>query len=300
MPVFNQTRLPEKGTQPISQSIPESIMGVGIGLRSPHVNEILTNLPSVPWFELLADNHMVEGGLIPLQLEKICQHYPVTFHSVGLSLGSVDPLNMDYLGKLKQLMQQHQVKWLSEHCCFTSVDGLHSHDLLPIPYSEESLQHMVQRISQVQDYLGERILIENVSSYMKFAESTVSEAEFMREVAEQSDCWLLIDVNNMYVNHINQGVDTDDYIKQLPLERIKEIHLAGFDDRGDYILDAHNNPVAEPVWKLYAQLIQQVPDVPTLIEWDNDIPSLQRLMQEAHKAQEIKNKLDSQVHYVAC
>lgn len=294
--MFSQTRLPEAEAQPVSQSI----SGTGIGLRSPHVNEILADLPSIPWFELLTDNHLVEGGLIPLQLEKICQHYPVTFHSVGLSLGSVDPLDLNYLGKIKKIMQQHQVKWLSEHCCFTSVNGMHSHDLLPIPYSEESLQYMVQRISQAQEYLGERILIENVSSYMKFAESTISEAEFMREVAEQSDCWLLIDVNNMYVNHVNQGIDTGDYIKQLPFERIKEIHLAGFDDRGDYVLDAHNNPVAEPVWQLYAQLIQHVPEVPTLIEWDNDIPSLQRLMQEAQKAEEVKDKILNEVCYATC
>lgn len=275
------------------KSIPQSISGVGVGLRSPHVNEILTDLPSVPWFELLADNHLVEGGLIPLQLEKICQHYPVTFHSVGLSLGSVDPLNLDYLGKLKQLMQQHEITWLSEHCCFTSFDGFHSHDLLPIPYSEESLSHMVKRITQVQDFLGEQILIENVSSYMKFAESTLDEVEFISEVAEQADCLLLIDVNNIYVNHINQGVNTEKYLERLPYEKIKEIHLAGFDDRGDYILDAHNNPVAEPVWQLYEKLIQHVPDVPTLIEWDNDIPSLQRLIQEAQKAEVIANKYKS-------
>lgn len=293
--MFNQTRLPEAGTRSISQPI----SGTGIGLRSPHVNEILTELPSIPWFELLVDNHMVEGGLIALQLKKVCQHYPTTFHGVGLSLGSVDPLNMDYLAKLKKLMQQHQVAWLSEHCCFTSVNGMHSHDLLPIPYSEESLRHMVQRISQVQDYLGERILIENVSSYMKFAESTIPEAEFIREVAEQSDCWLLIDVNNMYVNHINQGIDTGDYINKISLERIKEIHLAGFDDRGDYVLDAHNNPVAEPVWKLYEKLIHKVPETPTLIEWDNDIPSLQRLIQEAEKAELIKEKIKKEVCYAA-
>lgn len=283
MPVFNQTHLHERKTQ--------SISGVGIGLRSPHINEILTDLPSVPWFELLADNHMVQGGLIPLQLDNICQHYPVTFHSVGLSLGSVDPLDMLYLGKLKQLMKQHQVAWLSEHCCFTSVDGFHSHDLLPIPYTEESLQHMVQRISQVQDFIGERILIENVSSYMKFSESAMTEAEFISELAKQADCYLLIDINNLYVNHINMEIDTQEFFNQLPFERIKEIHLAGYDQRDGYILDAHNNPVAAPVWQLYEQLIEYIPNTPTLIEWDNNIPSLQRLIQEAQFAEKIQNKI---------
>ncbi len=280
--VFNQKRLNDK---PISAT--------GIGLRSPHINQILTDLPDIPWFELLADNHLVEGGLIPLQLEKVCQHYPVTFHSVGLSLGSVDPLNMNYLAKLKKLMQQHEIAWLSEHCCFTSVDGFHSHDLLPMPYSEESLSHMVARISQVQDFLGEQILIENVSSYMKFAETTLDEVGFISELAEQADCLLLIDVNNIYVNHINQGIDTDNYLSRLPYERVREVHLAGFDDRGDFILDAHNNPVAEPVWQLYEKLIQQIPDVPTLIEWDNDIPSLQRLIDESKKAEVIADKYRS-------
>ncbi len=281
----NQVRLKDKNAQPIS--------GVGVGLRSPHTNEILSGLPAIPWFELLADNHMVKGGLIPLQLEQICQHYPVTFHSVGLSLGSIDPLDLDYLGKLKQLMQQYNIAWLSEHCCFTSVDGFHSHDLLPMPYSEESLSHMVTRVSQAQDFLGERILIENVSSYMKFAESTLDEVDFISELAKQADCLLLIDVNNIYVNHINQGIDAEKYISRLPYEKIKEVHLAGFDDRGDYILDAHNNPVAAPVWQLYEKLIQHIPDVPTLIEWDNDIPSLRRLIQEAQKAEVIVNKYSS-------
>lgn len=275
------------------QSVSRPVSGTGIGLRSPHINEILTDLPSIPWFELLADNHLVEGGLIPLQLEKICQHYPVTFHSVGLSLASVDPLDLGYLGKLKQLMQQYGIAWLSEHCCFTSVGGFHSHDLLPIPYSEESLAHMVKRISQVQEFLGKQILIENVSSYMKFAESTLDEVDFISELAEQADCLLLVDVNNIYVNHMNQGIDAEKYLACLPYDKIKEIHLAGFEDHGDYILDAHNNPVAEPVWQLYEKLIQHVPDVPTLIEWDNDIPSLQRLVAEAQRADDIANKYKS-------
>lgn len=291
--MLNKTQ--KDGAQPISHAI----TGVGLGLRSPHINEILSELPSVPWFELLADNHMVEGGLIAAQLDNIAQHYPVTFHSVGLSLGSVDPLDMNYLGKLKKLMRQHGVAWLSEHCCFTSAGGFHSHDLLPIPYSEECLQHMVQRISQVQDFLGEQILLENVSSYMQFVESSIPEVEFISAVAEQSDCLLLIDVNNIYVNHVNLKTDVNDYLEKLPYQRIKEVHLAGFDDRGDYILDAHNNPVAKEVWEIYTQLMQIIPDVATLIEWDNDIPSLQVLMGEAEKAELIIKETISEKIYVA-
>jgi len=275
------------------------IAGVGLGLRSPHIDEILSELPNIPWFELLADNHMVEGGLIAAQLEKIAENYPTTFHSVGLSLASVDPLDFNYLAKLKKIMRQYGVKWLSEHCCFTSVAGFHSHDLLPIPYTEESLQHMVQRISQVQDFLGEQILLENVSSYMNYVQTTISEVDFITAVAEQSDCLLLIDVNNVYVNHINLGTDMDDYLAKLPYQRIKEVHLAGFDQREGFILDAHNNPVAEPVWKLYQQLVQIIPDVPTLIEWDNNIPSLPTLMAEAEKAALIQNTMRHKVSHVA-
>lgn len=299
MKEFNPTRLNGKNAQPVPYE-PHAISGTGIGLRSPHVSEILTDLPEVPWFELLADNHLVDGGLIPLQLEKIRQNYPITFHSVGLSLGSVDPLNFNYLSKLKKLMQQYEVAWLSEHCCFTSVDGFHSHDLLPMPYSEESLSHMVSRISEVQDFLGEQILLENVSSYMRFAETTLDEADFISELAERADCLLLIDVNNIYVNHINQGLDIDQYLTRLPYNKIKEIHLAGFDQREDYILDAHNNPVAEPVWNIYENLIKSVPNVPTLIEWDNDIPPLQTLIEESKKADIIANKYKSGcVNYAA-
>jgi len=267
------------------------ISGVGVGLRSPHINEILTDLPNIPWFELLADNHMVEGGIIPLQLDAICEHYPVTFHSVGLSLGSVSPLDMDYLARLKKLMREHQVAWLSEHLCFTSFNSFHSHDLLPIPYSEESLKNMVGRISQVQDYLGEQILVENVSSYMQFKDSHISEVEFISAVAEQADCGLLIDVNNIYVNKVNLGVDAESYIDQLPHERIREIHLAGYEDKGDFLLDAHNSPVSDPVWALYQQLIQYVHEVPTLIEWDNDIPPLQILLEEAQRAEIVSQQV---------
>ena len=276
------------------------ISGVGIGLRSQHVAEILATKPDIPWFELLADNHMAEGGLIPAQLHAICQHYPVTFHSVGLSLGSVDPLNITYLGRLKQLMQQYGVAWLSEHLCFTSVGGFHSHDLLPIPYSEESLAHMVNRIMQVQDFLGERILVENVSSYMRFADSSIPEVEFISEVARQADCYLLIDMNNIYVNHINLGLDAMAYIEQLPHQRIREVHLAGYEDKGDFLLDAHNNPVSAPVWQLYQQLLKFVPQVPALIEWDNDIPPLQRILQEARHAEEIIVQSAGQLSYVTC
>ncbi len=263
------------------------ISGCGVGLRSPHIDEILETQPDVPWFELLADNHMVQGGVILAQVEMIRDHYPVTLHSVGLSLGSVDPLNRTYLEQLGLLAQRADATWISEHLCFTSIDGTYTHDLLPLPYTEESLRHVIDRIVQVQDFFQSRILVENVSSYIHFADSQIPEDEFLCAVAEQADCWLLVDVNNIYVNQINHGLNGNEYIDRLPLERIREIHLAGYEDKGDYLLDTHNQAVSEPVWRLYERLIRRRSDIPTLIEWDSDIPPFSILMDEAHKASAI-------------
>lgn len=273
-----------------SKSITSPISGVGIGLRSPHVQQILSEHPAIPWLELLADNHFADGGLIPAQLNAICEQYPVTLHSVGLSLGSTDPIDTNYLNKLKQLKKDHTVHWLSDHLCFTSHAGIQSHDLLPVPYTEQSIQVFVDNISRVQDLWGDRILVENVSNYMNFQSSELSEIDFINEVVKRADCHLLIDVNNLYVNHINHGIDTDDFISKLPLDRIKEIHLAGYEDHGDYILDAHNNRVSNAVWKLYEQIIQHAPDLATLIEWDNDIPELEILLHEASLAENIARR----------
>jgi uncharacterized protein (UPF0276 family) len=264
------------------------ISATGIGLRSQHIDEILINKPDIPWLEILVDNHLADGGLIPAQLDAVSNYYPITLHGVGLSLGSTSPLDIHYLQQIKNLSERINARWYSEHLCFTSVNGHYSHDLLPMPYSQASLIHIVDRIDQVQNFFGEKILIENVSSYMNFVDSTMPEAEFLCAVAEQADCWLLVDVNNIYVNQENHGIDADDYIDLLPLDRIKEIHLAGFQQREDFLLDAHNHPVSDPVWKLYKRLLKRKSDIPTLIEWDNDIPALSVLMQEANKANQIR------------
>jgi len=270
-----------------SSSDERPISGVGIGLRSQHIHEILTDLPAIPWLELLADNHLADGGLDVAQLQSIAEHYPLTLHCVGMSLASVDPLNKAYCLRIKQLAQQVNAAWVSEHLCFTSAMGFQSHDLLPIPYNEVTLKHCVNRVMQIQDLLGERLLIENVSSYMAFNNTDMSEIDFIVELAQQADCFLLVDVNNIYVNQVNQGLDAERYIDQLPLDRIKEIHLAGFQQQENFLLDAHNNPVSEPVWRLYQRLIKRKADIPTLIEWDNDIPPLQTLLNEAKKADRI-------------
>lgn len=265
----------------------ELIAGTGIGLRAQHIRHFLSGQPDVPWLELLTDNALSSGGLLPAQLRAIREHYPMTLHGVGMNLGSLAPLDWDYIGRVRQLADELEVSWISEHICFTAFGNYHSHDLLPLPNTEEALQHLVQRIEQVQDFLGRRLLMENASRYISYRDSTMSDGEFIRAMAEQSDCLLLLDVNNAYVNQINHGADALTLFHQIPLDRVAEVHLAGYQDKQSYLLDAHNGPVADPVWQLYRQLLALKPDIPTLIEWDNALPPLAELLQEAERARQI-------------
>lgn len=265
-----------------------ALAGTGLGLRSAHVDRILSEHPPVPWFEILADNHTAPGGLIPRQLAAVRADYPISLHCVGMSLGGTDPLDFAYLGTIKRLIQTYQPAQVSDHLCFSSHASHQYHDLLPLPYTEEALLHVGDRIRRVQDFLGVRLLVENVSSYLTYRHSTLSEAEFLAALARSADCDLLFDVNNAYVNEFNQGAPAGDFLRQLPLERIREIHLAGYEDKGDYLIDAHNNRVSDPVWALYADVIQQLPDVPVLIEWDNDLPALEVLLDEAARAEHLR------------
>lgn len=257
------------------------IAGAGLGLRSQHIDEVLLTQPDIPWFELLIDNHMATGGLIPVQLEAIRGNYPITFHCVGMSLGGTDPLNMEYLRGVKTLIKRYQPSLVSDHLCFSQHAQHNYHDLLPLPYNEETLQHFSKRITQVQDILGTRILVENVSSYLTYQSSTISEAEFIAELLSRTDCDLLLDINNVYVNAVNHGFSAREYLRKIPMQRVREIHLAGYEDRGTYLLDAHNNRVSTPIWELYEQVISDFQNIPTLIEWDNDIPSFAVLREEA-------------------
>lgn len=204
-----------------------------------------------------------------------------------MSLGSIDPLDYHYLRQIKRLADNFEVSWISDHICFTSASGAQAHDLLPLPYTEEALDNLVNRVIAVQEFLGRQILLENATSYIQFNHSTLSEAEFINQLVKRADCKLLLDVNNLYVNQHNHGDDASKLIKQLPLDQVQEIHLAGFDDRGDFLLDAHNNKVSDPVWALYSQLQSHIPGTPTQIEWDNDLPTLDVLIAEADKAQHI-------------
>ncbi|NOQ90564.1 MAG: DUF692 family protein [Gammaproteobacteria bacterium] len=268
-----------------SPDLPES--SVGIGLRSSHIEQILQECPDVPWFEALMDNHIARGGLIPGQLAAVRKHYPITLHCVGMSIGGHDPLDMAYLSTLKWMIDEYQPLHVSDHLCFTHFGKHQFNDLLPIPFTSESLHHVCGRINKVQDYLGNRILIENVSSYLQFEASEMNEAEFLTELATETGCGLLLDINNAYVNEFNHAYSAKTFIDTIPVELVGEIHLAGFEDKTEYLIDAHNNRVSDPVWALFEYVIKRKINAPVLIEWDNDIPEFEVLLDEAEKAKKI-------------
>lgn len=264
-----------------------SIAGAGIGLRSPHYREILETKPAVPWFEALSENYFGAGGLPIYHLERVREHYPVTLHGVGMSLGSVDALNLDYLARLKKLVARIEPAYISDHLAWISIDGHHVHDLLPLPYTEEALTNFVTRVCEAQDYLGRRLLIENPSSYMGYKDADMTECEFLQELVKRADCDLLFDVNNLYVSSRNHGFDPLEYLHALPADRVREIHLAGYEEQDNYLFDTHGQCVHPPVWELYVETIKCLGPVPTLIEWDTDIPEFSVLVDEASTAQEI-------------
>ena len=272
----------------VTGTMDRPISGTGIGLRHCHIQDILSDKPAIPWFEILADNHLEPGGPVKQVLEIIRQDYAFSFHCVGMSLGGTDPLDRDYLQQLKQLMRYFEPGLVSDHLSFSSVNGRHYHELLPLPYTDESLRHVCQRITEVQDILGRRILVENPSSYLSYQHSHITEWEFMNAMATEADCHILLDVNNVYVSAFNHGFDANHYLKALSYAHVKEIHLGGFDDRGHYLLDAHNHPVAEAVWQLYASCMDNASHIPTLIEWDNDIPAFDMLTEQARLAESIR------------
>lgn len=272
-----------------NQPIP--IQGVGIGLRTEHLPYILTQQPNVPWFEIITENFLHQGERALYHLEKIRELYPLTFHGVSLSIGSTDPLNRDYLKALKKLIERFEPSWVSDHLCWSSANKRYVPDLLPMPYTDEAIKHTVDRIKQVQDYLGQRLLIENVSSYLSYKQSTMTEWDFVKIMIEEADCDLLLDINNIYVSAKNHKFDPLTYLKDLPKARIKEMHLAGFEDQGRYLLDTHSQPVHAPVWQLYEKAQSQFGAIPTLIEWDLNIPPFEMLLEESQKAIAIQQKV---------
>ncbi|MFA6902220.1 MAG: DUF692 domain-containing protein [Gallionellaceae bacterium] len=261
--------------------------GFGLGLRPVHYPDFLKEKQPVEWLEIISENYMVQGGLPLDHLNKIMDKYPLAMHGVSLSIGSTDGLDAGYLKELKALARHVQPLWISDHLCWTGVHGRNTHDLLPLPYSEEALKLVVQHVSQVQDMLGQRILLENVSSYLDYRSSEMTEWEFLKQVSEKADCLLLLDVNNIYVSSINHGFNAVEFLKHLPKERVQQIHLAGHSDHGDYIVDTHDHPVAAPVWALYRHACEQFGEVATMIERDDNIPELGELIMELNRARAI-------------
>jgi uncharacterized protein len=269
------------------------LAGAGIGLRTPHVRQVQDERPAVPWLEVHSENYYVDGGPALSALDRIRADYPLSLHGVGMSLGSTDPLDRVHLAKLARLIERTDPALVSEHLCWSGVGGRVLNDLLPLPYTEESLEHVCTRVAQVQDFLGRAIAVENVSSYLAFADATIPEWEFVAAVVRRTGCKLLCDVNNIYVNAVNHGFDADAYLAAMPREAVVEIHLAGFEATPTCLIDTHGAPVAPPVWALYRRAIALFGPVPTLIEWDTDLPPLATLLAEAATAQAILDTPDA-------
>jgi uncharacterized protein (UPF0276 family) len=265
----------------------------GIGLRSPHVAQLRRDRPPLGWVEVHSENYFVEGGPALAALEAIRADYPVSLHGVGLALGSADALESGHLRRLKQLVARIEPALVSEHLCWGKIDGRHLNDLLPLPLTEEALALACDRVSAVQNALGRPLLVENVSTYLRFEDDAMTEWEFVAAVVERAGCKLLLDINNIYVNAINHGFDPHSYLVAMPGAAIAEIHLAGFDAGGPCLIDTHGARVAPPVWALYRAAIERFGPRPTLIEWDTDLPALEVLLDEAAIAQGVLEEADA-------
>lgn len=274
-----------------------STLGFGLGLRSEYYHQILEQAPDIDWFEIISENYLVEGGKALYFLDAIKERYPLVMHGVSLSIGGPHDLDHDYLLQLKRLAERVQPQWISDHLCWSRGSAHHLHDLLPLPFTQESLEHVAARVRLVQDVIERPLVLENVSAYVQWAESTISEATFLRELSELTGCELLLDVNNVYVSARNQGFDAWQFIQELPQERIRQIHLAGHSDYGHYLIDTHDQPIADPVWNLYARTIQHLGPRATLVERDDLYPPLPELLAELAKARALMAR---QLEAAAC
>lgn len=263
------------------------IAGFGLGLRREHYEEVLRERARVDWFEILTENFLVPGGRPLHNLERIRSDYPVVMHGVSLSIGGTSPLDRRYLKQVRDLASRIDAAWVSDHLCWTGVDGTNLHDLMPLPYTEEALRHVVSRVRQVQDFLGRRLVLENVSSYLEYRNSEMTEWDFVSAVASEADCDLLLDVNNVYVSAVNHGFDPLTYLRAIEPSRVRQIHLAGHMNCGRYLVDTHDAPVPPVVWDLYAAAAQRFGAVPAMIERDANIPALSELVNELDTARRI-------------
>jgi uncharacterized protein (UPF0276 family) len=259
-------------------------LGVGIGLRPVHFGPILATSPEIDWFEVLSENYLDTGGRPLHMLDRVVERYPVALHGVSLSVGSTDPLDHEYLRKLKALAERTKAHWVSDHLCWTGVLGRNTHDLLPLPYDEATLRHVIARVREVQDVLERPLVLENPSTYLEFASSRITEWDFLARLATEADCGLLLDVNNVYVSAFNHGFSAEEYIDAIPADRVVQYHLAGHTNKGTHIVDTHSGPALDEVWALYARATARTGLVSTLFEWDADIPPLEEVVTEARRA----------------
>jgi len=264
-----------------------ALRGCGIGLRREHYGAVLSERPEVPWFEVISENFMVAGGRPRHVLERVRADYPVALHGVSLSIGSAEPVNRDYLARLKSLVEWVEPVIVSDHLCWTGLGGDNSHDLLPLPFTAEAVRNTASKVRQVQDALGRPILLENISSYVEYRDSEMTEWEFVAAVAEEADCFLLLDVNNVYVNARNHGFDPGPYLDGLPAGRVRQFHLAGHEDHQDFVIDTHDSPIGDPVWELFRRAVERFGAQPALIERDANVPPLDQLLAEARRAQAV-------------
>jgi uncharacterized protein (UPF0276 family) len=270
-----------------SPAITVASPGFGLGLRTTHYNDFLNGHPPLDWLEIISDNYLGDGGKPLRILDEIRANYPVVMHGVSMSIGSADGLDHAYLAQIKQLAARVEPLWISDHLCWTGIDAQNSHDLLPLPYTEEALKLVVKHIRQIQDALGRRFVVENLSSYLTYQSSEMTEWQFLRHVCEEADCALLLDVNNIYVSSVNHGFDPLEYLHHIPASHVQQIHLAGHSLNGNIIIDTHDHPVAEPVWDLYQAACRRFWHIATMIERDDDIPELSVLLAEVARAREI-------------
>lgn len=268
-----------------------TIQGFGLGLRTEHYAAFESEAQTrVDWLEIISENYMVSGGAPLWHLDRIRRDFPVVMHGVSLNIGGTEPLRQDYLHDLKALVQRVQPGWVSDHLCWTGTQGVNMHDLLPLPYTEETLLHVCERIQRVQDFLGRRLVIENPSTYVAFSADQMREWEFVGEMLQRADCELLLDVNNVYVSSVNHGFDPKHYINAIPATRVRQIHLAGHETHDGYLIDTHDQPVCDAVWQLYAYTMQHCGSVPTMIERDDNIPALGVLLDELDHARQVHAK----------
>jgi uncharacterized protein len=266
-------------------------LGFGLGLRSEHYENVLTERPPLDWLEILTENYLVEGGKPLYYLDRIREHYPMVMHGVSMSLGSSDGIDLNYLQRVKELAARVEPVWISDHLCWTGMNGVNTHDLLPLPYTQEAITQVVNHIQQVQEFLGRPILIENLSSYLTYEQSEMSEWEFLSAIVKAAGCYILLDVNNIYVSAYNHHFNALDYLRGIPKERVVQIHLAGHANHGDYIIDTHDSTIIQPVWDLYAQTIKHLGAVSTMIERDENIPELKELLVEVEHARTIARQV---------